>query len=356
MAFYPDPRKALDALVAEPVDVVVSDARMPHLSGEALLRELSKRSPGTARVVLSGQAEISDATRLLGVAHQYLAKPCDPAQLAEVINRVARVRQKMDDAAVRALITTGDQLPTAPSVWSELTRLLASDRAQIAEVVKVLEHEPVLAAKVLKISNSAYFGVAQEVVSLSRAVMVLGLETLRAMILVLETEKAFPSPGVDLDRLRSRSLVAAQIARSFSPNGPVADATFTAALVADLGAILLATKAKERFLELWRRGATHEEEEAVLGISHPLAGAWLLSLWGVPSSVADMVALHHLAPVEQSPSSPPAAVWLAIALLDAWERQPDGPLPPAVETYVIRHGLGDSLGKARAIFERGGRA
>jgi HD-like signal output (HDOD) protein len=353
MAFFADPRKALEALVADPVDVVVSDARMPQLGGEGLLRELKKRAPGTARVVLSGQSELGEATRLLGVAHQYLSKPCEPAQLAEVVNRVARVRHQLDGELLRSIIAGAEHLPTAPKVWSELSRLLASDRSKLADVVRVIEAEPALVAKVLQVANSAYFGVAQEVASLSRAVMILGFEALRAMVLVFETEKAFPATGVDLDQMRNRSLLAAHIVRSMMPAGPVADATFTAALVADLGAMLLAARVPDRFLPLWQGGASAEAEEASIGVSHPLAGAWLLSLWGVPSTVVDMVALHHCAPVDQSTSSPAAAVWLSLALVEAWEHAPDGPLPEEVDQYVARHALNDAVEKAKGIARRG---
>jgi HD-like signal output (HDOD) protein len=353
MAFYPDPRKALETLIAEPVDVVVSDARMPQLGGEALLRELQKRAPGTARVILSGQSEVSEATRLLGVAHQYLAKPCEPAQLAEVVNRVARVRRQLDNAALRALIAGAGQLPTAPKVWLQLSKLLASDRTKLSDVVCAVESEPVLVAKLLQVANSAYFGVAQEVVSLARAVMVLGFEALKSMVLVFETERAFPAPSVDLDQMRNRSLLAAQVARTMMPPGPLADATFTATLVADLGAILLAARMPDAFLPLWEGGASNETEEATLGLSHPLAGAWLLSLWGLPSTVVDMVALHHLAPVDQSPSSPPAAVWLSVALVESWEHFPDGPLPEEVQSYIARHQLNDVVDRAKAIARRG---
>lgn len=353
MTFHPDPRKALETLVAEPVDVVVSDAHMPQLGGEALLRELQKRAPATARVILSGQSEVSEATRLLGVAHQYLAKPCEPAQLAEVVNRVARVRRQLENGALRALIAGTGQLPTAPNVWLTLSRLLSSDRSQLSEVVRVVESEPVLVAKVLQIANSAYFGAAQQVVSLARAVMVLGFEALKAMVLVFETERAFPAPGVDLTRMRSRSLLAAQVAKMMMSPGPLADATFTAALVADLGAMLLAARLPDTFLPLWKGGASHETEEALLGLSHPLAGAWLLSLWGLPSSVVDMVALHHLAPVDQSPSSPAAAVWFSMALVEAWEHFPDGPLPEEVQHYVTRYQLNDVVDHAKEVARRG---
>ena len=353
MAFYADPRQALETLTAEPVDVVVSDARMPHLGGEALLRELQKRSPATARVILSGQSEVSEATRLLGVAHQYLAKPCEPAQLAEVVNRVAKVRQKLNGGALRDLITGARPLPTAPKVWTDLSRLLSSDRSQMSDVVRVVQAEPVLVAKVLQVANSAYFGVAQEVVSLSRAVTVLGFEALRAMTLVFETEKAFPAPGVDVDRIRHRSLLAANVVKTMMPPGPLADATFTAALVADLGAMLLASRLPDTFLPLWKGGASHQTEETTLGVTHALVGAWLLALWGVPSTVVDMVALHHETPVDQSPSSPPAAVWLSLALVEAWEHFPEGPMPEELQQYVTRHQLVELVGRAKLIARRG---
>lgn len=353
MTFFPDPKKALESLTAEPVDVVVTDARMPQLGGERLLRELQARSPTTARVVLSGQSEVSEATRLLGVAHQYLAKPCEPAQLAEVVNRVARVRRQLDGSELKAAIAGPGPLPTAPKVWTELSRLLSNERSQLADVVRVVQAEPALVAKVLQVANSAYFGLTQGVTSLSRAVMVLGFEALRAMTLVFEAERAFPCSGVDLETIRARSLLAANVAKAMMPAGPLADAAFTAALVADLGAMLLASRAPDAFLPLWKAGASHSSEEAALGFSHAVAGAWVLSLWGVPSTVVDMVALHHDAPEDQTTTSPAAAVWLAFALVEAWVQFPNGPMPEALQRYVTRHALEETVARAKDIAQRG---
>jgi HD-like signal output (HDOD) protein/CheY-like chemotaxis protein len=353
MAFFSDPRQALEVLVADPVDVVVVDSRMPRLGGEAFLKEVRTRAPATARVILSGQADLSEATRLLGLAHQYLSKPCEPAHLAEVVNRVARVRKALSSAALMTLFTATGRLPIAPRVWTELTRVLSSDRAQIADVVKVIEQEPVLAAKVLQLSNSAYFGMTREVLALPRAVMVLGFEVLRAMVLVFETEKVFPAAGVDLEQMRARSLLAARVVRSLLSPGPVADAAATATLIADLGAMLLAARVPDAFLPLWESHAPHETEEASLGVSHGLVGAWLLSLWGLPSAVVDMVAMHHVAPVDQPASAPGVSVWLALALAEAWEGSPDDPVPSEVERYVAEHSLSEAVERARAIARLG---
>src|SRR5215217_6257296 len=68
---------ALLQLETESFDVVVTDMRMPSVDGAAVLNAVKDRAPGTVRIVLSGQADEAAAMRVVGVAHQFLAKPCD---------------------------------------------------------------------------------------------------------------------------------------------------------------------------------------------------------------------------------------------------------------------------------------
>ena len=80
-------QEALDCLSQRPFDVVVSDMRMPGMDGAQLLSEVKRRYPQVARIILSGHSDQEFAMKSVRIAHQYLAKPCEPEILKSVIMR-----------------------------------------------------------------------------------------------------------------------------------------------------------------------------------------------------------------------------------------------------------------------------
>src|SRR5262245_33429753 len=70
-------KEALAMMECAPCDVIISDMRMPDMSGAELLNEVLERHPRTARLILSGYAEQASVAQCMGATHQYLSKPCD---------------------------------------------------------------------------------------------------------------------------------------------------------------------------------------------------------------------------------------------------------------------------------------
>lgn len=87
MHFALGARGALEVIAQEPVDILVTDMRMPGMDGAALLEIVRERHPGTARIVLSGQTDEPGARRLVNLAHQCLAKPARPDEIRDVLER-----------------------------------------------------------------------------------------------------------------------------------------------------------------------------------------------------------------------------------------------------------------------------
>jgi YesN/AraC family two-component response regulator len=85
MAFASGGQEALELMAREPFDLIVTDMRMPGMNGVALLREVQRLYPATERIVLSGYAEAEATSDALGVARQFLTKPCDPETLIRAI-------------------------------------------------------------------------------------------------------------------------------------------------------------------------------------------------------------------------------------------------------------------------------
>ncbi|MGH7869682.1 MAG: response regulator, partial [Candidatus Dormibacteraceae bacterium] len=92
MHFMESGPKALEFMATTPVQVIVTDMMMPGMDGAQLLAEVVTRFPDTVRLVLSGHADREAVLRLVGPAHQYLSKPCNPDELRAAIQRSLSMR------------------------------------------------------------------------------------------------------------------------------------------------------------------------------------------------------------------------------------------------------------------------
>lgn len=97
MHFFLSAAEALAFLESQPVDVVVSDMRMPGLDGAEFLAHVKRHYPGAIRIALSGYADQELVLRAVRSAHQYLAKPCSPETLKGAIERVKALRTLLED-------------------------------------------------------------------------------------------------------------------------------------------------------------------------------------------------------------------------------------------------------------------
>ncbi|HVU01435.1 MAG TPA: HDOD domain-containing protein [Polyangiaceae bacterium] len=330
MTFSLGGERALDELARERFDVVVSDMQMPGVDGVALLQKVKELQPGAARIVLSGHAERGKVLSALPVAHRFLSKPCDADALRDVIERTASLQALLEDAQVRSLVGKVDRLPSVPTTYWELTRAMGEPETGLADLAAIVERDSAMAVKVLQLVNSSYFGLAQRQTSVAKAVSYLGTELLRSLAL---TAHVFVSSGtsvrgLDLDALQRHALLVARVARRLCAGRPYAAETFTAAVVHDVGQIVLSISAPAKFEEVLseaRAGkrALHEVEKERLGASHAEVGGYLLGLWGLPFEVVEATAYHHhpeLCPKNEML----LAVHVADALVHATEQGADG--------------------------------
>jgi HD-like signal output (HDOD) protein len=301
MAFSVGGDAALAELEREPADVVVSDMRMPGMDGAELLARVRDLYPGTARIVLSGHAEREAAMRALPVAHQYLSKPFDADQLIVVVNRTSSLHAHLADPTLRGLIAGLDRLPTVPQVYLEITAAAVQPNSTLDDITAIVERDPALVAKVLQVVNSAYFGLRRELGSIREAVQYLGADVLKGLALggqVFGMARIAPFEGFSLEGLQRHSLHTARLARKLVEGQSGIDDVFTAAIVHDVGQIVLASAQRDRFAEVRRQAQAerrpyHEVEYEVFGASHAGIGAYLLGMWGLPFPIVEAAAYHH---------------------------------------------------------------
>jgi putative nucleotidyltransferase with HDIG domain len=315
MRFATGGEQALEALAAEPADVVVSDMRMPGMDGLALLGQVKARYPNAARIVLSGYADLSAVAAASAVAHQYLLKPCDVEALRAVIERTCGLQDVLSSESLRRTIGSMGALPSAPRMYAELTRALADPDVEVKQVAAIVKQDVGMSSRVLQFVNSAFYGLAQRITSIESAIVYLGMNTVRHLALTIEVVSSFRGAG--LEDFERHAALTARIAKRLVSEGPQADVAFAAGLLHDAGKLVLANRLEGPLAEAARIAAEsgrpmHEVEREVIGANHCEVGAYLLGLWALPNALVEAVAFHHqVERLREGPVDPVAAVCAA---------------------------------------------
>jgi len=327
MHFAEGGQAALDLLAETPVDVLVTDMRMPGIDGAELLRRVSERYPHTVRFVLSGHSELEAVMRVVPIAHQFLSKPCDAAVLREAVTRACALQSLLQSPEFTRIVGEMDALPSQPETYNAVNRALSDPEVEIATVAGIIEGDTGMSAKILQLVNSSFFGLPRKVGSVADATTFLGLNTIRDLVLSVEVFKAPEgiSPLLEefLGALQRRSRHTAILARAMFEDKVEASRAFTSGMLHDVGCLVLASQMPERYAELLERARGDERpswqiEEQELGVSHAEVGAYLLGLWGLPYPILEAAAYHHRpSTLPQERMSDLAAVHVASALVQA---------------------------------------
>jgi HD-like signal output (HDOD) protein len=345
------PRAALERLEKETFDVVVTDMRLPVLDGVPVVSQVIERSKDSIRVMLSTPAE-NDGPERQRV--QFFARAGELDNLKETIERIGRMRDRMHDENMRALIGEIDGLPAVPAVCHELNRTLKGDFS-MRDVATVVEKDPALVAKILQLVNSPFFGLGRKLTHVHDAVAYLGTSMLKNLVTSITLwrtlEGVRPAAIGQLQRVHTRCQQVAGLSRRMMGKDRVrGEEAFVSGLLHDIGVTLLIAYLPERYdriaAEMLKAELSFNEvERSLYSVDHAEIGAHLLDAWGLPFPVLEAVAFHHSAPnLHHTRLEPADAVYIAQALLDARARGQD--IEECIDTpYAQQLGIVDQLGE-----------
>lgn len=296
--------EALDAASHDQFDVIVSDLDMPDIDGLSLLGQLRDRQPQAARVMLAENPDQSSVIRCVAVAHQVLAKPCQPADLRERIERAANIQSRITNPVLRSVFAGTNVLPSPSSTVLALNAALSEPDLDLDKVSGLVGGDVAIAAKVLQLVNSSFFGLPRRVSTIREAVAYLGFNNIRGLIAAGEI---LDSVGNDVSEEGLLAGVQEHASHVLSLAGQLAGGRthhdsdlMIGALLHDVGILAMAALVPQMWsqvvLEVQRGTPFDEAERSVVGVSHADIGSYLLSLWGLPYSVVEVVACHHRLP------------------------------------------------------------
>ena len=305
MTFASGSKEALDMLGSEPYDVIVSDLSMPEMDGAQLLAEVKSKYPEVVRIILSGHVEKETTFKSVQLAHQSLSKPCDADILKHTLKKLFGLRNLLADESIKRIVSQTESLPSLPAVYTEIICELQSQDPSVEKIGNIISQDLGMAAKILQVVNSAFFGLVRKINNPKEAVMLLGTETIKALVLSVKifsefNKKEFAWFNFDdlFNHSMSVSMFAQTITKEEQLDKNLVNNSLMAGMFHDLGKLILVTNFQAPYQKLLAEAQQTGQplwdlENDFFGTSHAEIGAYLMGLWGLEYPVIEAIAYHH---------------------------------------------------------------
>lgn len=204
---------------------------------------------------------------------------------------------------VLRLTAAVDSMPAFPKSVHKILTLTRDIACAPKDLVQVIDKDPVVTVKVLRVVNSAYYGLVKQITSIDQAVVFLGFNAIKNLALSIAAIGMLPeSPmaGFDGQRYLLHSLTCASLARQLAHRLPGADPQdcFIAGLLHDFGKVVVAQFMPAEFrrameLSLWKEVSLHVALQEVVGVDHAAIGAMLAQKWHFADELVQTIACQH---------------------------------------------------------------
>ena len=216
-----------------------------------------------------------------------------------------------------------DTLNPIPAVASQIMTLAEDENSSASDIADLIVHDPSITASLLKICNSAFFGISRRIESVRDAITLLGLDQIVELVLLNGTAENFRDEpdgyGLGEGELWHHAVLSAHVAKVLAENHGLADKKhliFTAALLKDIGKIIMGrfvafSYEKINILVHSKGYSFNEAEKEIIGMNHEELGARVGEKWRFSDKLIYMIRNHHM-PDESCRNDPETAlVYLA---------------------------------------------
>lgn len=305
MTFVDSGEKALACLGLAEYDVIVSDVLMPGMTGLELLSRVMQDYPKIIRIILSGHFDQDMTMGSVRLAHQSLHKPCKHEEVKATISRAFLLKDELTSEELKEMVGSMDRLPSLPTLYNKIIDVLNSPDASMRKVGEIISMDIGMTAKVLQLVNSAYFGLRRHINTPVEAVVYLGMEQIKALVLSVHIFTYAETKGFSEEFLKDiwdhsflTGVYAKAIAESRMEEKEMIDAAFTAGVLHDVGKLIFVYNFSEKYWELVKRAKNehipfYQLEKEMFNVTHAEIGAYLLSIWGLPDEIVESVMFHH---------------------------------------------------------------
>lgn len=294
--------EALKLLSMEDVDLIFTDVKMPGMDGYKLLEEVKKKYPSIIRVILSGYTEGREIVEAIqnNLARTYILKPWNNEELLKFIEDIFQIQKLLKNGS---LMNKFNDIPTLINSYSRVKRLI-EEKSDMEEIAKTIEEDQAIAAKVLHIANSAFYGV--KTASIKQAITYLGSDNVEKIVLSTSIFNQLKDDK-NITRVKKSLWDHASLTNKLLTffyenllNQKLPKWCETAGLLHDIGKVIILTQFPKEYegmlsnVNYYGNGKKDlEVEKNTVGNSHQEIGGYALYWWGLPYSMVEAALFHH---------------------------------------------------------------
>lgn len=230
---------------------------------------------------------------------------------------------------LKARLQSCPTLPSLPAVAVQVMRLCQTENLDLAAIAKAITNDPALAAKILRLVNSPGYGLSQQVTTVSHAVALLGVNTVRTLALSFSLAgdlRKRPQTGIDLRSYWKRSLLSAVAARELALALAVPhlkEEAFLGGLLQDIGRLALLAMDAPAYAQIMAQPSDDHlglaaNEQKALGCDHAEVGRWLTEQWSLPVPLCLATGFSHAPAALPGELAPEVVLLIRIVALSGW--------------------------------------
>lgn len=194
-----------------------------------------------------------------------------------------------------------EQMPTLPDIVQRIVQSLSDPESRLQDLSRMILSDQSISVQVLRVANSAYYGLPSRVTTLERAIMVLGFDEVRRITLAAMILRALPGGDREvLTEIWRHSLATAWFSRYIAEKvkEQAVNESYAAGLLHDIGKVVIVRYFPKHFHYINHYVKTLNRpsslvEQAILGMDHSQVGDWLANLWNLPAILKEAIASHH---------------------------------------------------------------
>jgi len=298
-------KEGLEILEKEEIDLVVADMKMPEMDGYEFLRQVKIKYPEIICIILSGYTESEAVYQALvnGTARAYLCKPWERETLQNYIDQLFAIKRSLEDKQLLQIVNSVSYLPTLGKHYQKILNLIAAGE-DLGKIAEVIEEDPALTIDVLKVANSAFYGQRMPIASVKRAVVLLGLNVIKDIVLslgILNSFKKFGKVSIEIEKFwEHANLCNKMIGFLYDTffNQKLPEEFSAVGLLHDVGKLFILAYFPEKFFQIIKEIKKYPEmslkiEKEIIGVPHTLLGGYLLNWWNLPYPIIEVAIFHH---------------------------------------------------------------
>jgi len=301
----------LQRMSEDTISCVITEVDLHDMSGFELLSKLQANYPDVVRITLSADLDQESVLESTRVNHRFINRAVSTEVLISTIASSLRLQEVLGGENLKRTMNEIGSLPSLPEIYQRMVNELSSSQSSLLNVSKIIESDSALTATVLKIVNSAFYGLNQRVESVSQGVALLGVHLIKNVTLTAKVFAEYKGGEQQLSKLRQlndnankNGALTNQFARLAHVPRSVVDHAQIAGMLSNIGELVQLSKSTDDTPELSEADSN-------------LQGAYLLKLWMLPDPIVEAVALQHESPPRATAALTPLIILHAVRYLEA---------------------------------------